>query len=73
MVREPRAVLSEFGVKLSDDVDVRVHDSTAELRYMILPQRPGGTEGWSEDDLAKLITRDSLIGTQRKLSIAPDS
>ena len=73
VVREPRAVLSEFGVDLSDDVDVRVHDSTAELRYMILPQRPGGTEGWSEDDLAKLITRDSLIGTQRELSIAPDS
>ena len=68
VVREPRAVLSEFGVDLSDDVDVRVHDSTAELRYMVLPQRPAGTDNWSEDDLAALITRDSLIGTQRDLS-----
>ncbi len=70
VVREPRAVLSEFGVDLKDDVDVRVHDSTAELRYMILPQRPDGTEGWSEEDLAALVTRDSLIGTQRNLSNA---
>ena len=68
VVREPRAVLLEFGVNLSDDVDVRVHDSTAELRYMVLPQRPAGTDNWSEDDLAALITRDSLIGTQRDLS-----
>jgi nitrile hydratase len=68
VVREPRSVLSEFGVDLSDDVDVRVHDSTAELRYMVLPQRPAGTDNWSEDDLAALITRDSLIGTQRDLS-----
>jgi nitrile hydratase len=68
VVREPRAVLFEFGVDLSDDVDVRVHDSTAELRYMVLPQRPSGTDNWSEDDLAALITRDSLIGTQRDLS-----
>jgi nitrile hydratase len=68
VVREPRAVLSEFGVDLSDDVDVRVHDSTAELRYMVLPQRPAGTDNWSEDDLAALITRDSLIGTQRDLN-----
>ena len=63
-------MLSEFGVDLKDDVDVRVHDSTAELRYMILPQRPDGTEGWSEEDLAALVTRDSLIGTQRDLSNA---
>ena len=68
VVREPRAVLSEFGVDLSDDVDVRVHDSTAELRYMVLPQRPAGTDNRSEDDLAALITRDSLTGTQRDLS-----
>lgn len=67
VVRQPRAVLSEFGVNLTDDVDVRVHDSTAELRYMVLPQRPDGTEGWSEDRLAALVTRDSLIGTQRDL------
>jgi nitrile hydratase len=68
VVREPRAVLSEFGVSLGENVDVRVHDSTAELRYMVLPQRPEGTDGWSEDDLAALVTRDSLIGTQRKLA-----
>ncbi len=67
VVREPRAVLLEFGVNLSDDVDVYVHDSTAELRYMVLPQRPAGTDDWSEDDLATLVTRDSLIGTQRDL------
>lgn len=68
VVREPRSVLAEFGVELPDEVDVRVHDSTAELRYMILPQRPVGTDGWSEDRLAALITRDSLIGTQRILT-----
>ena len=69
VVREPRSVLAEFGVELSDDIDVRVHDSTAELRYMILPQRPAGTDDWSERQLAELITRDSLIGTQRSLLI----
>ena len=67
VVREPREVLVEFGVELSPDVEVRVHDSTAELRYMILPQRPAGTEGWTEEQLAGLVTRDSLIGTQREL------
>ncbi len=67
VVREPRSVLAEFGVELSDDIDVRVHDSTAELRYMVLPQQPEKTDGWSEEKLASLITRDSLIGTQRVL------
>ncbi len=67
VVREPRAVLEEFGVHLSDGVEVRVHDSTAELRYMVLPQRPANTEDWSEERLASLVTRDSLIGTQRDL------
>ena len=67
VVREPRSVLAEFGVELTDDIDVRVHDSTAELRYMILPQRPAGTDDWLEEQLAALITRDSLIGTQRVL------
>lgn len=69
IVREPRAVLREFGVDLPDDVEVRVHDSTAELRYMVLPQQPAGTEDWSENELARLVTRDSLIGTQRDLPI----
>lgn len=68
VVREPRSVLAEFGVELTDDVDVKVHDSTAELRYMVLPQRPEGTDDWKEDQLAELITRDSLIGTQRALN-----
>jgi nitrile hydratase len=62
-VREPRAVLAEFGTLLPDHVDIRVHDSTAELRYMILPLQPEGTEDWSEDALAAIVTRDSLIGT----------
>ena len=73
IVREPRAVLSEFGVDLADDVRVRVHDSTAELRYMVLPQQPAGTDGWSEEQLAGLVTRDSLIGTQRDLAVDNDT
>ena len=62
VVREPRAVLAEFGTTIPDDVEVRVHDSTAELRYMVLPMRPAGTEGMGEEDLAKLVTRDCMIG-----------
>src|SRR6188474_1745758 len=62
VVREPRAVLSEFGVTLGSDVDVRIWDSSAEIRYMVIPERPKGTEKLGEDDLAKLVTRDSLIG-----------
>jgi nitrile hydratase len=61
-VREPRAVLREFGTEIADDVTVRVHDSTADMRYLVLPQRPTGTEGWSEDRLAGLVTRDSMVG-----------
>lgn len=62
-VREPRVVLEEFGVNVQDGVEVRVHDSTADLRYFVLPERPAGTEGWSEEQLAALVTRDSMIGT----------
>ena len=62
VVREPRAVLAEFGTALSDGMQVRVHDSTAELRYLVLPQRPAGTEGWDEDRLATIVTRDCMIG-----------
>lgn len=69
VVREPRAVLEEFGVDLGPDVAVRVHDSTAELRYMVLPERPAGTEGWNDERLASIVTRDSLIGTQRELVV----
>ncbi len=61
-VREPRAVLREFGLDLRDHVTVRVHDSTADMRYLVLPARPEGTEGWSEEQLAAIVTRDCMIG-----------
>ena len=70
-VREPRQVLAEFGTTLPDDVEVRVHDSTADLRYMVLPARPAGTEGWDEDALAELVTRDCMIGVT--LPKSPDA
>ncbi|MEP9352433.1 nitrile hydratase subunit alpha [Xanthobacter sp. KR7-65] len=62
-VREPRAVLKEFGVDLPDSVRVRVHDSNADMRYLVLPRRPEGTDGADEADLARFVTRDSMIGT----------
>lgn len=68
-VREPRAVLAEFGVDLPQDIAVRVWDSTAELRYIVIPQRPEGTAGWTEDALADIVTRNSMIGTDRDLQI----
>lgn len=61
-VKDPRGVLAEFGTTLPRGVEVRVVDSTADLRYLVLPMRPAGTEGWSEDRLAALVTRDSMIG-----------
>ena len=61
-VREPRAVLAEFGTQVGPEVTVRVHDSTADMRYMVLPMRPEGSEGMSEQSLAELVTRDALIG-----------
>ena len=61
-VRDPRGVLDEFGVTVSDDIEFRVWDSTAEIRYLVIPQRPAGTDGWTEDQLADLVTRDSMIG-----------
>ncbi len=67
-VRDPRGVLEEFGVDLPDDVEVRVWDSTAELRYLVVPQRPAGTDGLDEDALASLVTRNAMIGTDRTLS-----
>ena len=66
-VRDPRGVLEEFGVSLSPDVRIQVWDSTAELRYLVVPQRPANTEGMSEKELAKLVTRNSMIGTDRVL------
>jgi nitrile hydratase subunit alpha len=62
-VKEPRSVLADFGVTLPVDTEIRVWDSTAETRYVVVPMRPGGTEGWSEERLAKLVTRDSMVGT----------
>ena len=71
-VIEPRAVLREFGVDLSDDVEVRVWDSTAEIRYLVLPERPAGTEELSEEALAELVSRDSMIGVAR-VAAPPES
>ncbi len=68
VVRDPRGVLEEFGVDLDDDIEVRVWDRTAELRYLVLPQRPEATQGFREAALAKLVTRNSMIGTHRNLS-----
>ena len=70
VVREPRAVLAEFGMVLGDEVELRVHDSTAEQRYMVLPLRPAGSDGLPEERLAALVTRNSMIGTGWPL--APD-
>jgi nitrile hydratase len=61
-VREPRAVLSEFGLDLDKETKIRVHDSTADMRYLVLPMRPEGTESWSEERLASIVTRDCMIG-----------
>lgn len=61
-VREPRTVLSEFGLNLKEEVKIRVHDSTADMRYLVLPMRPAGTEDWSEERLASIVTRDCMIG-----------
>jgi len=65
IVREPRKVLGEFGLELPDDVEVRVWDSSAEIRYLVLPERPGGTENEDEDALAERVTRDSMIGVAK--------
>jgi nitrile hydratase subunit alpha len=70
-VSEPRSVLSEFGVMLDDDVEIRVWDSSAEVRYLVAPMRPSGTEGWTQTELEAIITRDCMIGTA--LPTAPES
>ena len=62
-VREPRKVLKEFGLSLNDNIKIKVWDSTSEMRYLVLPMRPKGTEGFSEDELTKIVTRNSMIGT----------
>ena len=63
VVIDPRSVLDEFGVQVKPNVEVRVHDATADLRYLVLPIRPKGTEGWSEEQLAAIVTRDTMVGT----------
>ncbi|MEJ1126378.1 nitrile hydratase subunit alpha [Variovorax sp. CCNWLW225] len=68
-VKDPRGVLADFGTVLPETTRIRVWDSTAEVRYLVIPQRPAGTEGWSEDELASLVSRDSMIGT--RLADAP--
>jgi len=70
-VSDPRGVLDEFGVELGDDVELRVLDSTADIRYLVMPRRPAGTEGISEEGLAALITRDSMIGVVQPAAPAP--
>ena len=64
-VQDPRSVLADFGTDLPDGTEIQVWDSTSEMRYLVLPERPAGTEGWSEDDLARLVTREAMIGTRR--------
>ena len=64
VVHEPRAVLEEFGTKIPSNKEVKVHDSNADMRYLILPQRPKGTEGWNEKELTQLISRDHLVGVR---------
>jgi nitrile hydratase len=73
MVAEPRAVLAEMGLDVSSDVRIRIWDSSAEGRYMVLPQRPPGTDGWSAEQLVPLVTRDSMIGVARALDVADAS
>jgi hypothetical protein len=62
VVREPRAVLKEFGTVIPEGVSIRVHDSNADMRYVVVPIRPAGTQAWSEDQLASILTRDTLVG-----------
>jgi nitrile hydratase len=73
VVRAPRDVLAEFGTELPVDVEIRVHDSTADMRYLVLPERPHGTEGWDEARLAALVSRDAMIGVARVGAPAPAS
>jgi nitrile hydratase len=68
VVRDPRGVLKEFELELSDDVEVRVWDSTSEIRYLVLPERPAGTDGMAADKLAELVTRNSLVGTEKVIT-----
>jgi nitrile hydratase len=70
-VADPRGVLREFGTELADDVEIRVWDSTSEMRYLVLPERPAGTDGWREEQLAALVTRNAMIGVEKVYSPQP--
>ncbi len=70
-VNDPRGVMREFGLEVDEDVEVRVHDSTADMRYLVIPARPAGTEGLSVEELEKLVTRDSMIGVMDALPAVP--
>jgi nitrile hydratase len=70
-VLEPRVVLREMGLDLPEEVEIRVWDSSSELRYMVLPERPAGTEGWSEEELARIVTREAMIGVAKVQVPAP--
>jgi len=70
-VSDPRGVLKELGLDLADGVEVRVWDSNADLRYLVLPERPAGTDGWSEERLAGIVTRDSMIGVAKVTAPGP--
>lgn len=72
-VREPRSVLAEFGTTVADDVEIRVWDSSAEIRYLVLPQQPAGTESLGEADLVELVSRDSMIGVRRAIAPNPET
>ena len=65
MVKEPRKVLREMGLDLAEDVHITVHDSSSEVRWLVLPERPAGTDGWSEDELVALVTRDAMVGVAK--------
>jgi nitrile hydratase len=67
-VADPYGVLQEFGTELAEDIEIRIWDSTSEMRYLVLPERPAGTEGWSEEELATLVTRNAMIGVERAKS-----
>jgi len=72
VVREPRTLLAEMGLQIPADVEIRVWDSSAEVRYLVLPERPPGTESWNEEQLAAIVTRDAMIGTARPLTGTED-
>lgn len=72
-VSEPRSVLAEFGTRLPDDTEIRVWDSTSEMRYLVLPMRPAGTEGWAVEDLQRLVTRNAMIGVEQAATAVQQS